>query len=216
MLYQFKLQCQNCKSYFWRKTKYKKQTTKWTNVFCSKECHLAYIKTVILYLKCDWCDKPLSKKETDLKRTKHNFCGHSCAASYHNTQRRRSRKSKCEDLLYRLLCNKFPDLKMIQSDKEMLGGMEIDIAVPELKLGIEWNGIVHYKPIYGDIRLTEIQQRDAEKAHLAQEKKIHLIVIPDLVSTETYVREAFLKIKNIIQNLIKPDLTESCPSPRQG
>ncbi len=79
--------------------------------------------------------------------------------------------------------------------------VNIIITIPEISLGIEWNGIVHYKPIYGKLKLAKIQQRDAEKAKLAQEKGIHFIVIPDLVSTEQKVREAFLSIVPIVKNL---------------
>lgn len=83
----------------------------------------------------------------------------------------------------------------------MLDGLEVDIGIPSLKTAIEWNGIVHYKPIYGDQRLTEVQQRDAEKQKRASAKGINLIVVSDLVSTPARVREAFSEISGILQKL---------------
>jgi hypothetical protein len=85
----------------------------------------------------------------------------------------------------------------------MLEGYEVDIAFPTINLGIEWNGIVHFKPIYGQAKLDNIQERDAKKQMIAQTKGIHLIVVPDLVSKESYVREAFQKIKQIINSLLE-------------
>jgi hypothetical protein len=40
-----------------------------------------------------------------------------------------------------------------------------------------------------------------QSVKLAQELGINLIVIPDLVSTEKYVKEAFYRIKMIIMSL---------------
>lgn len=106
-----------------------------------------------------------------------------------------------EALLVEMLAEQYPHLQIITNDKLALDGYELDIYVPSLKLGIEWNGIVHFKPIYGETKLSKIQKRDMEKQHLAEESGINLIVIPDLVSTKAYVRESFHKIREIIDTL---------------
>ena len=105
-------------------------------------------------------------------------------------------------MLFDLLKLEFPHLDLLPNDKNMLNGYEVDIAIPSLKIAIEWNGIVHFQPIYGKEKLTNIQMRDKEKSELAAEKGINLIVIPDLVSTKTYVKETFLKIKQFIVVLL--------------
>jgi hypothetical protein len=106
-------------------------------------------------------------------------------------------------MLYNLVLQTFPQLKPISDDRETLNGLEIDIYIPSLKLGIEWNGIVHFKPIYGEEALRKTQYRDENKLKLANTLGINLIVIPDLVSTEKYVKEAFEKIKIIIEDLLE-------------
>ncbi len=78
---------------------------------------------------------------------------------------------------------------------------EVDISIPELSLGIEWNGIVHFKPIYGESKFKKILKRDKEKQEIAKRKDINLIVIPDLVSTKVRVKEAFVEICQIIDKL---------------
>jgi hypothetical protein len=97
----------------------------------------------------------------------------------------------------------YPELQVEANNKTMLDGYELDIAIPKLKLGIEWNGIVHFKPIYGYEKLASISERDQMKGRIAAEKEIHLVVISDLVSTEKYVRESFHKIRAFIDELIK-------------
>ena len=130
------------------------------------------------------------------------FCDHSCSASYNNRLKRKSRRSACEQKLLDLLRAHFPDLHFEPNDKAMLDGLEIDIAIPDLMIGIEWNGIVHFKPIYGQTKLTRIQEIDAEKQRLATEKGISLIVIPDLVSTDAMIKRAFKDIVPIIEAAI--------------
>lgn len=105
-----------------------------------------------------------------------------------------------EKALLGLLVEEFPAVEFIANDKTYLDGYELDIVIPSIKLAIEWNGIVHYRPIYGQAKLDNIQKRDAEKQELALAKGIELIVVPDLVSSETYLREAFINIKKIVQS----------------
>jgi len=114
-----------------------------------------------------------------------------------------------EKKLIVLIKKRFPNLKLIPNDKIMLDGLEVDIGIPSLNLGIEWNGIVHFKPIYGQDKLTKIQQNDAKKQIIAQNKKINLIVIPDLVSNDAKVKEAFMSIAKIIDQLLKNKISNT-------
>ena len=74
-------------------------------------------------------------------------------------------------------------------------------------MSFEWNGIVHFKPIYGTEKLFKIQTRDKEKLELATKLDINLIVIPDLISTTQYVHICFSNIKTIITNLLSEEAT---------
>ena len=71
----------------------------------------------------------------------------------------------------------------------MLDGLELDIWLPSLKLGIEWNGIYHYKPIRGDQALQRIQSADERKKIICKEKNIKLIVIEDMTSHKKFIAE---------------------------
>jgi hypothetical protein len=84
----------------------------------------------------------------------------------------------------------------------MLDGLEVDVAIPSLKLAIEWNGIVHFKPIYGEDKLLKVQNKDTEKLKIAANKNINLIVISDIVSNDKILKQAFNDTKNIIKKII--------------
>ena len=84
----------------------------------------------------------------------------------------------------------------------MLDGLEVDVAIPSLKLAIEWNGAVHFKPIYGTTKLKKIKQKDTEKLKIASNKDINLIVITDLVSNDEILQKAFEDCKKIINRLL--------------
>jgi very-short-patch-repair endonuclease len=151
--------------------------------------------------ECGNCGKSGKRQRKEAKKSKSGllFCDKSCAASYNNTLKRRSRRSQVEKLLFEMLKKEFPHLTLKANDKTLLDGYEVDIAVPDIPLAIEWNGIVHFKPIYGINKLNAIQQRDQEKCNIATKKRIPLIVIPDLVSNSEIVQRAFLAISDFIR-----------------
>lgn len=199
---EYKFICDHCKR---ESSKHPRQQAKYKkrkHEFCSKECSKLF-KTTAITKPCGWCNSPTTRVRAEFESSKSGliFCSKSCACSYNNTRKRKSRRSKCEDLLFTLLEEKYPNFEIIPNDKELLDGYEVDISIPELKLAIEWNGIVHFKPIYGKQKLQKIQSRDAEKLKIANDKNINLIVIPDLVSKEAYVKEAFYNICRIIDTL---------------
>ena len=152
---------------------------------------------------CLQCKKPLTRKNTpwsyDSAKT---FCDLSCSALYHNTHNKKAiRRSKNELYLFNLLKATFPSLEIIPNDRSILDGLEIDIWIPALKLAIEWNGIVHYKPIYGEANHDRTVEKDQRKISLSAEKDIRLIVIADVTSTRAFVEEQSPKVIKIIQEL---------------
>lgn len=210
----YKVICEYCKKEFWRhnrlQKKYinksrKKHGIKCLKIyeFCSKECSYAY-KDKKIDLKCGWCNASLKQTLAEYKKSKSGFafCNRSCSVSYNNTQRRKSKRSKCEIMLFDLIQQHYPNLNVLPNDKNLLEGFEVDIAIPELNLAIEWNGIVHYKPIYGEEKLDKIKSVDIKKQLLAQKNNIRLIVISDLVSTKAFVNEAFMNIVKIVDELL--------------
>ncbi len=194
--------CDQCGKKFWR-TEYEFKRGK--HNFCSRKCHALSTRRRI-NINCGKCEKLLTnRKPGELKDSKSGylFCNKSCSVSYNNTLKRKSRRSKIEIKLFNLLQNKYSNLDILANDKKMLNGLETDIAIPSLKLAIEWNGIIHFKPIYGKKTLNKVQKKDKEKLKIANKKDINLIVIPDLVSNDKILQKAFEDICTIVENLIK-------------
>lgn len=199
------LSCAYCGTTFERQSKNMHVSRRAINVFCGAWCqqkHRTFVNTSIQ--NCKTCGTIVRRQNTQAKKSKSGFifCSKSCSATYRNKNAKKSRRSKCEIKLFNLLQEEFPDLIMIANDKTMLSGMEVDIAIPSLMMAIEWNGIVHFKPIYGEEKLASIRQKDADKKILANTYSINLIVVTDLVSTEKLIQEAFLKISAIIYNML--------------
>ena len=199
------LKCEYCKKIFKRESKNQPKYKKRTKAYCSKKCsysHYTQLNTVIS--NCGFCNKQITRMLSQSKKSKSgkSFCNQSCAASYNNKLKRKSRRSKIEAKFYNLIVKEFPNLNILANDKTMLDGLEADIAIPSLKLAVEWNGIVHFKPIYGQTKLDKVQNKDAEKLKIAANKNINLIVIPDLVSNDKILKQAFNDVKNIIGKLL--------------
>lgn len=77
----------------------------------------------------------------------------------------------------------------------------MDIYFPKLKLAIQINGIVHYKPIYGLEKFQRIKEIDSEKRKLCKELTIDLIEI-DVSQNQTFESMKNSKWKEV-QSLIE-------------
>ena len=134
------IKCDNCGIDFYRKNDFRKYGTKHNHAFCSYACFNQFqTRTNRVEIPCELCGKVVSREKSEFKKSKTGnvFCNQSCAASFHNTQRRKSRQSKCEILLLNLLQKEFPNLIILQGDKTVLDGYEVDIYIPSSKLRIE-------------------------------------------------------------------------------
>ena len=83
-------------------------------------------------------------------------------------------------------------------DKTILDGKEIDIYIPELKLGIEYNGSPFHASVNAAFSNNKPMGYHRDKFLLAKEKGIHLISIFDVDWTNNEE-----KIKNYIKYLIE-------------
>lgn len=84
-----------------------------------------------------------------------------------------------ETILYRIVCALFPSESVQRHFKpKFLRGLELDIFLPEKKVGIEYQGIQHYQPFdhWGGTEAFErLQERDAKKKRLCAANKVKLI-----------------------------------------
>lgn len=86
-----------------------------------------------------------------------------------------------ETMLSQLVTELFPEHTVMRHHRpDWLGGLELDIYIPELSLGIEYQGEQHYKPIEvwgGQKALAELQERDRRKAQLCANNSINLLYV---------------------------------------
>lgn len=109
--------------------------------------------------------------------SEHVFCSQSCSATYHNTHKTKGiRRSKLEAWLEIQLNQLFPDLEIHYCRKDAINS-ELDIYFPSLKLAFELNGIFHYEPIYGQDKLSQIQNNDDRKFQACLEQGIELCIL---------------------------------------
>ena len=84
-----------------------------------------------------------------------------------------------ETILYRIVCTLFPASTVLRHYRpKYLRGLELDIFIPEIKLGIEYQGIQHFQPIEhwgGSESLEHLQERDAKKKRLCSSNKVRMI-----------------------------------------
>lgn len=168
--------------------------------FCSKKCNYLNSTTKQL-VSCNQCNKKFSKTKSQIKKTKHNFCSHSCHAKYINQNKiKGTRRSKLEKWIENTLIIHYPLLEFHFNKKDAINS-ELDIYIPSLKLAFELNGIFHYEPIFGESKLNQIQNNDQRKFQACLERGIELCIID--VSQQKYFKEnSSQKYLKIIQDII--------------
>jgi hypothetical protein len=143
--------------------------------FCSRQCHHNYHSTKQETI-CANCNSKFLKLPSQISKSKsgNSFCSKSCATTFNNRNKEYgTRRSKIEQYIDERIKIALPNLVFLCNNKEIIGS-ELDFYFPELQLGIQINGIVHYKPIYGQSKLDQIQKIDQEKREVCAGKGITL------------------------------------------
>lgn len=155
-------------------TKVRRGTKKF---FCDNQCQ-GKGQEKLLTLPCGFCKKPVvrtAKLQQDSK-SGHIFCNRSCSISYHNAHKTKGyRRSKLEIWVEAEFRKHYPNLDLYANHRGAIDG-ELDLYFPSLKLAFEFNGILHYQPIYGTEKLSTIQHIDKRKLQECAEKEISLHV----------------------------------------
>lgn len=97
-----------------------------------------------------------------------------------------------------LLKRNFPQYSYIPNDRKQLNGFEIDIWIPELKTGIEYNGPHHFKPVYGDIIFKRTKWADKTKRIVARRKGIRIVDL-DVTYSISYTHRR--RVEKLFQEL---------------
>jgi len=172
-------------------------------IYCSSACSLEGAgKKLPELVNCLNCGQSFTKRHCQIKKTKNNFCSRSCAATHNNKHKTHgTRRSKLEVWLEQKLPVLFPDLEFHFNRKDTINS-EIDIYIPSLKLAFELNGVFHYEPIYGEKKLSQIQNNDQRKFQACLEKRIELCII-DSSGLKYFKPDNAQKYLNIISQIIK-------------
>ena len=197
-------ECYNCKKSFLVKKHsimYAIRGTRNYAKFCSRKCKSESEKG-LLVVNCKSCQKKFEKKPSEIKKTKNNFCSKSCAAKFNNTHKTYgTRRSKLEAYVEEQLTVLYPNLHIEYNGKEAINS-ELDIYIPSLKLAFELNGIFHYEPIFGEDKLSSIQNNDQRKFQACIENKISLCII-DTSTLKNFKKNKADKFLGIILEIIK-------------
>lgn len=95
--------------------------------------------------------------------------------------------SKPENRFYNELKKRL-NVKVIHHDYSIISPYEIDITIPELKIAICWDGIGHFKPIFGEKNFNKVKNRDKYKRRKFKRIGWFVFVVIDL---EDFCRDEF-------------------------
>jgi hypothetical protein len=162
----FSCNCKHCNKELRLKRSYKQ--TKNGFYYCSKKCRIA---DSTIQVTCQ-CGKKFNRWKAHATRSTYQYCSRKC----YNNHKVFTSRSKNEVLLFEKLKEIFPTAK----SNFRLKTYEADIVINDFKFAIHWNGIHHYKPIYGIEYLQRIQERDKKRYLAYQEAGFQNYIIKDL------------------------------------
>jgi len=101
---------------------------------------------------------------------------------------------RCEEKVYRILRELFPEKIIRRHDRRTLKGLELDFNLPEFRLGIEYDGEQHYdRKVCEEVFKSNFDaqvSRDRKKDKLCRQKNITLIRIKyDEPLTKTHIKK---------------------------
>lgn len=198
------LYCENIFTDTKNQCRAKYKNNKSNTYFCSSKCCSLYRTNPSLRqeVNCLNCGEAFIKALYKIKKFPNHFCTRSCAVTYNNKHKSYGiRRSKFEIYAEEQLSTLYPSLEILYSNKEVIGS-ELDIYIPSLKLAIEIQGIFHYKPIYGEEKLTKIKRNDYEKIVKCHKSEITLIHIDISIynnTTVTALKDFFKRLLAIIK-----------------
>lgn len=203
-----KLKCGWCKKEFHRRMSHKNRTL---NHFCSKKCEMNYKRKDRIEKQCPICSKNFVVTPS---RKNQKFCSQKCMGvnvSERNKNSQPQYRSYNECSLVVLLRKNHPKLKIVTNDRKVLNGFEIDIWIPSLKIGIEYNGPHHFYPIYGNDVFDRTKINDFTKRKIAKEKGITIVDIdqPKNVRSLNKVKQIYKELSECIGLYVKTlDITQ--------
>jgi len=150
-------------------------------------------------------------------RKKGMFCDIVCRGRYmrdheeykqmsSNGGKKAVKKSRSKnEILFTELCEAKWGKNNVKSNLKIFDGFDTDVILPNTRICIEWNGIYHYKPIFGEKVFNQVRARDKVKKSIITKKYgWGLYIIKDMGSyNPSFVKSQFLKFCNILQELIK-------------
>lgn len=205
--------CPMCNNEFKKtRTQYNTSNRRGHDHLCSKICSSKF-QTLkgTARISCSQCNTLFIKINSEIKKSKsgNHFCSKSCAATYNNRHKTYGiRRSKLEMYIEEQIKFEFPDLYFLANSKTAIES-ELDFFFPNLNLAIELNGILHYKPIYGQNKLDQIISNDQKKIIKCSSLTIKLI---QYKYTDSYLNEKvklnhWNNIKKYIIDMYDYDIT---------
>lgn len=170
--------CAFCKTNFkLRKNVYDNESKRNNkNFYCNKFCYANSLKVETIKVNCNYCGSNLERLPYRLRTSGIYYCNNECLKNAPGISR-----SQLEIYLEKQLNKYFPYLKYIPNDRTECNGLELDFYFPDLRIGIEINGIFHYdSKIRGEKVLNKIQKHDKLKSKICKQKQIDLFIIKSI------------------------------------
>lgn len=119
----------------------------------------------------------VNKVDSKIRRRMHRFVENQTRLDFNTNLI--GEKWTSETILFNIVSSIYPNLEIIRHWRpRILNFLELDIYIPKLKLGIEYQGIQHYKPVKhwgGDDALVKRKENDKIKNNLCLQNDIYLI-----------------------------------------
>ena len=104
-----------------------------------------------------------------------------------------------ETIMYNIICKLYPNYTILRHYRpQWLEKLELDVYIPDLKIGFEYQGIQHFQSVEywgGEEQLLVVQEHDTRKKRLCVENNVTLICVNyDEPLTETHMKDRIQEV----------------------
>ena len=144
-----------------------------------------YVQDIRIIKECPYCKEGFETSEYKPK----TYCGRKECLSRLLAKKKRSRRSFAELRLQKLLSKVFE----VKGDDKKLIGRQLDILVVKEKVAIEWDGVFHWRPVFGKEHFDSLKAYDRDKEKQLNKIGWRLIRVKD--ETEGTASKSFIRLK---------------------
>lgn len=178
----------------------------WSNASCRVGTQKPYSKEHLRKVReekeCFLC-KNMFKVKPNRKKFCSLLCSRRNASKYAGLASAAARQTRGKnEIHFAKLCIEYFGEDKVLCNQPIFNGWDADVIIPHLKIAVLWNGVHHYKTVYKEQSLSQVQNRDKIKLDQIAKHGYTAYTIKDMGKVKPeFVKQEFMKFLEYLKTI---------------